>query len=121
MKGLFAVVAAALVLTGVQTYAQDAAAKADEKMSAKTMTAVGTVKSVAADSITVTDKDGKDWTFMVDKTTKVFAKGGSHMTAEKKANDEPVTISDAVKVGEKVNVKYHDMGEKKHAATVRVI
>jgi hypothetical protein len=121
MKGLFAVVAAALLLTGVQTYAQDAAAKADEKMSAKTMTAVGTVKSVAADSITVTDKDGKDWTFMVDKTTKVFAKGGSHMTAEKKANTEPVTISDAVKVGEKVNVKYHDMGEKKHAATVRVI
>ena len=121
MKGLFAVVAAALVLTGVQTYAQDAAAKADEKMSAKTMTAVGTVKSVAADSLTVTDKDGKDWTFMVDKDTKVFAKGGSHMTAEKKANNEPVTIADAVKVGEKVNVKYHDMGDKKHAATVRVI
>jgi hypothetical protein len=43
------------------------------------------------------------------------------MTAEKKANNEPVTIADAVKVGEKVNVKYHDMGDKKHAATVRVI
>ena len=121
MKGLFAVVAAALLLTGGQTYAQDTAAKADATMSAKTMTAVGTVKAVAADSLTVTDKDGKDWTFMVDKATKVVAKGGSHMTADKKANNEPVTMSDAVKVGEKVNVKYHDMGDKKHAAMVRVI
>jgi len=117
MKGLFALVAAALLMTGVQGYAQDAAGT----MSKTTMTAVGTVKSVAADSIVVTDKDGKDWTFMVDKATKVFAKGGSHMTAEKKANNEPVTIADAVKVGEKVNIKYHDMGDKKHAATVRVI
>jgi hypothetical protein len=116
MKGLFALVAAALLTTAVQGYAQDAAGTA-----AKTMTAVGTVKSVAADSIVVTDKDGKDWTFAVDKDTKVTAKGGSHMTADKKANNEPVTISDAVKVGEKVNVKYHDMGDKKHAATVRVI
>ena len=120
MKGLFAVVAAALLLTGVQTYAQDAA-KADEKMSAKTMTATGTVKAVAADSLTVTDKDGKDWMFTVDKATKVVAKGGSHMAADKKANNEAVTIADAVKVGEKVSVKYHDMGDKKHAAMVRVI
>ena len=115
MKGLFAFVAAALLLTGVQAYAQDTAAMG------KTMTAIGTVKSVAADAIVVTDKDGKDWTFVVDKTTKVFAKGASHMTEEKKASGEVMTIADSVKVGEKVNIKYHEMGDKKHAASVRVI
>jgi hypothetical protein len=108
-------VAAALLLTGVQAYAQDAAA------TGKTMTAIGTVKSVAADSIVVTDKDGKDWTFVVDKDTKAFAKGASHLSDEKKASGEAMTITDAVKVGEKVNIKYHEMGDKKHAATVRVI
>jgi hypothetical protein len=114
MKGLFAFVAAALLLTGVQAYAQDAAA-------GKAMTAIGTVKTVAADSIVVTDKDGKDWTFVVDKTTKAFAKGGSHLSDEKKASGEVMTITDSVKVGDKVNIKYHEMGDKKHAASVRVI
>jgi alpha-tubulin suppressor-like RCC1 family protein len=132
MKGVMAFVAAAVLATGVSAFAQDAAGAAkDAQAAAKNtkaaagkmaaMTAKGTVKSVAADSIVVTDKDGKDWTFAVDKTTKVYAKGGSHMTAEKKASGETMTIADAVKVGEKVTVKYHDMGETKHAAEVRVI
>jgi hypothetical protein len=115
MKGMFAFVAAALLLSGVPAYAQDAAADA------KAMTAIGTVKTVAADSIVVTDKDGKDWTFVVDKTTKAYAKGGSHMADEKKASGETMLITDSVKVGDKVNIKYHEMGEKKHAASVRVL
>ena len=115
MKGLFAFVAAALLLTGVSAYAQDAAA------AGKTMTAIGTVKSVAADAIVVTDKDGKDWTFTVDKTTKFFAKGASHMSDEKKASGEKMTIADVIKVNDKVNVQYHDMSGKMHAASVRVI
>ena len=36
-----------------------------------TKEATGTVKSVAADSITVTDSAAKDWTFAVDKETTV--------------------------------------------------
>ena len=36
-----------------------------------TKEAMGTVKSVAADSITVTDSAAKDWTFVVDKETTV--------------------------------------------------
>ena len=102
MKGVMAFVAAAVLATGVSAFAQDTAGAAKDvkaaagKMAA--MTAKGTVKSVAADSIVVTDKDGKDWTFAVDKTTKVYAKGGSHMTAEKKASGETMTIADAVKV-----------------------
>jgi hypothetical protein len=113
MKGLFAFVALVCLVGGISTYAQTAPGKS--------MTAIGTVKSVATDSIVVTDKDGKDWTFVVDKDTKAFAKGGSHMSDEKKANAETMTIVDSVKVGDKVNVKYHEMGEKKHAASVRVL
>jgi hypothetical protein len=115
MRGLTAFVAAVVLAAGMFALPQSGAAAEKE------LTANGTVKTVAADSIVVTDKDGKDWTFVVDKTTKVFAKGGSHMTDEKKAAGETMTIVDIVKVGEKVTVKYHDMGEKKHAASVRVV
>ena len=115
MKGLTGFVAAAVLAAGVLAVPQSGAA-AD-----KTMTANGTVKSVEADSVVVTDKAGKDWTFTIDKDTKVFAKGGSHMTAEKKAAGETMTIADSVKVGEKVTVKYHEMGDKLHAASVRVL
>ncbi len=132
MKLMFAVLAGALLAAGTPSSAsaqaadtgtvtaQDTVTTGQEKMSGKTMTANGTVKSVAADSIVVTDKDGKDWTFAVDEHTKVIAKGASHMSAEKKAAGEPVTIVDAVKEGAKVNVKYHDMDGKMHAASVRV-
>ena len=87
----------------------------------KTMSASGTVKSVSADSLVVTDKSGKEWTFAVDSSTIIVAKGASHMTAEKKAEGKPVTLTDAVKEGEKVSVKYHEMGGKMHAASVRVM
>ena len=87
----------------------------------KTMSASGTVKSVSADSLVVTDKSGKEWTFAVDSSTSIVAKGASHMTAEKKAEGKPVTLTDAVKEGEKVSVKYHEMGGKMHAASVRVM
>ena len=54
----------------------------------KTKTAKGTVKTVAADSLTVTDAAGKDWTFAVDAKTKLIASGGSHKTAETKAHGQ---------------------------------
>lgn len=114
MKGLCAFLAVVCLMAAAPGYA----APADTE---KAMTAIGTVKTVAADSIVVTDKDGKEWTFVVDKETKAFAKGGSHMSDEKKAAHEKMSITDSVKVGDKVNVKYHDMGDKKHAASVRVI
>jgi len=88
----------------------------------KTMTAKGTVKSVAADSLTITDASSKDWTFKVDAQTKVIATGGSHKTAEKKLMDKKLEITDIVKSGAKVSVKYHDLGGgAMHAAEVRVM
>jgi hypothetical protein len=41
-------------------------------MKAKTMTAVGAVKSVAADSLEINDGPGKDWTFVIDASTKII-------------------------------------------------
>jgi hypothetical protein len=124
MKRLLACLAAAAVLATGSAFAQAATGQESESKSTKpmkTMTAAGTVKSVAMDSLVVTDKSGKDWTFTVDKDTKVIARGGSHMEAEKKAAGEPVMITDAVKEGAKVSVKYHDMDGKMHAASVRVM
>ena len=87
-----------------------------------TKSAKGTVKSVAADSLTVTDSAGKEWTFAVDAKTKVVASGGSHKTAETKAAGKTPEITDVVKSGASVLVKYHEMdGGKMHAASVRVM
>ena len=65
----------------------------------KTITAKGTVKTVAADSLTITDSAGKDWTFKVDTNTKVVASGGSHKTADTKAMGKTPMITDEVKAG----------------------
>jgi hypothetical protein len=86
-----------------------------------TKTAKGKVKTVAADSLTVTDSAGKDWTFAVDTKTMVTASGGSHKTAETKAAGKTPEITDVVKEGASVTVEYHELeGGKMHAAKVRV-
>ncbi len=41
-----------------------------------TMTAVGAVKTVAADSLAISDATGKDWTFVIDAKTKILAPTG---------------------------------------------
>jgi hypothetical protein len=43
---------------------------------AKPKTAVGAVKTVAADSLTINDGPGKDWTFVIDATTKIIPRAG---------------------------------------------
>jgi ABC-type Fe3+-hydroxamate transport system substrate-binding protein len=87
-----------------------------------TKSAKGTVKSVAADTLTVTDSAGKDWTFAVDTKTKVVASGGSHKTADSKAMGKTPEITDVVKTGASVVIKYHELdGGKMHAASVRVM
>jgi hypothetical protein len=94
---------------------------APAKAADKTMTAKGTVKTVAVDSLTITDSATKDWTFKIDSQTKVIASGGSHKTAETKLMDKVPEITDIVKTGAKVSVKYHDLGGgAMHAAEVRV-
>jgi hypothetical protein len=95
------------------------AAKQAKPAAAKTMTASGKVTAVAADSITVKGKDA-EWKFAVDKDTTVVASGGSHKMAALNADKKPTLVTEFVKTGDEVTVKYHD-GATKHAATISVI
>jgi|SRR3954452_13653451 hypothetical protein len=122
MKRVLGAFIGALLVSALPAFAQadKPAAKADTaKSSAKTMTATGTVSAVTADSMTVKAKEG-EMTFVVDGATKVEARGASHKTASMKDDKKPTMVTDFVKTGDTVTVKYHDMGDKKHAANVQV-
>lgn len=106
-----------LLVVGVLLAAAPAFAQA--KASGKTMSATGKVSAVSADSVTVKGKDA-EWTFAVDKSTVVIAKGGSHKMAAMKADKKPTLITEFVNVDDDVSVKYHDLGATKHAATVTI-
>jgi hypothetical protein len=75
-------VALAIVLSGgiaraaqePVTVAPSSPIKGGKVLKSKTMTAVGTIKSVAADSLTLDDGTGKERTFVISTTTKVIAK-----------------------------------------------
>jgi hypothetical protein len=86
----------------------------DAQAKAKTMNASGTVKAVSGNSLTVTVA-GKDMNFTLDGSTKFVAKG-----LGTKAKAGPVSATDAVGMGDKVRVEYHDMGGTLHAANVTV-
>jgi len=109
MKRLLLVALAVVALCVGQTVGLDAQGKA------KTMTASGTVKTVTGNSLTVTAAGGKDLTFTVDNSTKFVGKG-----LGTKAKQGPITPTDAVAMGDRVRVTYHDMGGTMHAASVNV-
>ncbi len=85
-----------------------------------TKDASGTVKAVAADSITVTDGAAKDWTFAVDKETTVRAKGASHKMDQLKADGKPTVITEFVSAKQQVVVSYVEKDGKAIAKEVRV-
>jgi hypothetical protein len=84
-----------------------------------TKSARGTVTAVAGNTLTV--KVGtQDMKFTVDKTTRVVGEGGS--TAAKAAEAQGKTgpaFTDVIKVGQAVEVSYHETGGMMHAAEVR--
>ena len=82
--------------------------------------ATGTVKTVSADSITVTDSASKDWTFVVDKETTVVAKGASHKMDKLKADGKPTTITEFVSVKNNVVVLYAEKDGKSIAKEVHL-
>jgi hypothetical protein len=123
MRRVIGVFVGALLLSALPAFAQAdkpaAKPEAPKADASKTMTANGTVSAVTADSLTVKGKDA-EWTFAVDSTTKVQAKGASHKSDEMKDDKKPTQVTDFVKVGDTVSVRYHDTGDKKHAASVTV-
>ena len=80
MKRTAMMMAIAMVVSaGITRAAQESVAvgpaspvQGGKVMKAKSMTAVGAVKTVAADSLTINDGPGKDWTFVIDATTKII-------------------------------------------------
>jgi len=116
MKRVFGFLVVALLSVAVP--ATSSAQDKKKEAAAKTATAMGSVTAVSATSLTVKGKE--EWTFAVDKDTKVTARGASTKTAEMKKENKGTSITDVVKVGDQVRVSYHDMGATKHAASVTV-
>ena len=83
---------------------------------AEVMNATGTVESVSSDSITVSANGGAQ-TFMIDETTKVFAKGATTMAASRGGK---APFGELVASGDRVSVAYHKKGTVLHAADIRV-
>jgi hypothetical protein len=105
---------AAVLLFGVGVLASQDQGKA------KSMTAVGAVKSVASGSFVV-DTDKGMMTFGVDAKTNVMAKGASTKTkAKKDAGAGGLTIGDVVHVGDQVLVRYTGAGTAFLASEIEV-
>jgi hypothetical protein len=88
---------------------------------AASKTSNGTVKSVAATSLSISGTAGGgatfDQTFVIDAKTKVVGRGAGTAAAAKGGR---TAITDLVAAGDKVTVHFHDMGGTLHAAEVRV-
>lgn len=88
--------------------AQKAPAKAEMKKVEKPKSASGTVKTAAADSVVlVAGKDKKEWTFGIDKDTKITKAGKAATPADLAANDT-------------ATVTYTEADGKMHAKSVSV-
>ena len=81
-------------------------------------TGTGVVKSIAANSLTISAEGGKELTFAVDANTSVVGQGLGTKAA---AAGGKTAITDLVKAGNRVSVTYHEVGGTLHAANVRVI
>ena len=111
MTRLLALVSAAALVIGIGVGVSAQAPK--------TMNAQGLVSAVTTTSLTVKGSS-ESWTFTIDKDTEVTAKGATRKSLALKADGKSSLLTDFVKVGDRVNVSYHDMGTMKHAATITV-
>ena len=87
---------------------------------AMTKDASGTVKAVAAASLTITDDAKKDWTFIVNNETTVTAKGASHKMRDAEGANKATMITDFVMAKQSVAVKYEEKDGKLYAKEIRV-
>lgn len=96
-----------------------AGATSEEKPS--DMVSSGTVRSVTASAMTISGSSGGGATFTqsftIDPSTKVVAKGAGTAAAAKGGK---IAITEAVGVGDRVSVSYHEAGSTLQASEVRV-
>src|SRR5215475_11052286 len=82
---------------------------AQEKGKTKPMTAMGTVKAVTNNSVTIT-ASGKEMNFTIDPQTTFIGKGLSTKTREK----GKMTATDSVGVNDQVRVSYNETSGNLH-------
>jgi hypothetical protein len=84
-----------------------------------TKSARGSVTAMTADTLTVKAGE-REMKFTIDAKTTVTAEGAGTAAREaEKAGKGGVKLGDVVKVGDAVEVSYHEMGSTLHAARVR--
>ncbi|HSL23078.1 MAG TPA: DUF5666 domain-containing protein [Vicinamibacterales bacterium] len=81
----------------------------------------GVVTAVSGTSLSVKPASGDAVTFVVDDKVRVVGRGLGTMAKEKQAEGAKVTLTDAIAVGDTIEVSYKAMGEMKHATAVSVI
>jgi hypothetical protein len=88
----------------------------------KTMSITGVVTSVTPGSLAIEGGKGKmPMTFTIDSSTKLLARGSTAKTKEKKAAGAPgLSITDMVKPGSQVTVRYTKTGDAMKATQVSV-
>ena len=88
---------------------------------ASTGSATGVVTSVSQGSLAIEASGKKTMTFTIDSSTKVLARGSTAKTKEKKDAGAPgLAITDMVKTGSQVTVKYTKTGDTMKATQVSV-
>lgn len=92
----------------------EAAAKAPKHLT-------GVVSEISGKSLTVKPATGEATTFTVDENARVTGQGLGTMSKEKQAAGAKMTLTDAVAVGDTVDVTYTATGDAKHATAVRVL
>ena len=84
-----------------------------------TKTATATITAVSGTSVTVKTATG-DMTFNIDQKTRVIEPGGGTKNRERQAEGKAgAVVTDLLKTGENVEVKYHETGM--HAASIRQV
>jgi hypothetical protein len=91
------------------------------KLDAQGKEAQGTVTAVSGSSITIAS-GAKPMTFVIDKDTKLESKVAARKSRDAKATDTPgVQITDFIKVGTPVLVRYQEANGANHAMFVRQV
>ncbi len=106
--------AGTMMATEIRGGIQGAPTAAEEPK--KGSSARGAVTAVSDGSITVKGKDA-EWTFTIDTKTSVIGRGVGTAAREAKQKGAPVTVTQLLKVGDEVTVRF----SAKHADEIRLI
>jgi hypothetical protein len=91
------------------------------KLDAQGKEAQGTVTAISGSSISIAS-GAKSMTFVIDKATKLENKAAARKTRDARTSDTPgVQITDYIKVGNPVLVRYEEANGANHAMFVRAV